>query len=377
MMIMASANDLIVVFLALEILSIALYVLAAFDRRRLESQEAGLKYFVLGAFSSAVFLYGIALTYGATGTTVAHGDRAVPRDDDAARQRRAARSGIAFLLVGLGFKVAAAPFHMWTPDVYQGAPTPVTAFMAGGDQGRGVRRASCASSSARSRCTASTGGRRSGASRCCRCSSATIAAIVQTDVKRMLAYSSIAHAGYVLIGVQAATRGGNQRGALLPARVRVHGDRRVRDRHGRRPPRRRPPRARGRTAASRRASRCSRALLTLFLLAQAGVPLTGGFVAKLVVFDAAVDARPVPARADRDARRGDRRVRLPAHRARRCTRRRRPTKNPAPSRCRRDGSASTRVRPSRSRSRRAVSSSSASSPDVVLDFARDATQLLG
>ena len=129
MMIMASANDLVVVFLALEILSIALYVLAAFDRRRLESQEAGLKYFVLGAFSSAIFLYGIALTYGATGTTSLTGIATFLAANDLAHPGVLV-AGFAFLLVGLGFKVAAAPFHMWTPDVYQGAPTPVTAFMA-------------------------------------------------------------------------------------------------------------------------------------------------------------------------------------------------------------------------------------------------------
>src|SRR6478609_2788661 len=129
MMLMATANDLITVFLALEILSIALYVLAAFDRRRLTSQEAGLKYFLLGSFSSAVFLYGIALVYGATGTTN------LTKIAQFLAQHTLLHDGVlliglAFLLVGLGFKVAAAPFHMWTPDVYQGAPTPVTAFMA-------------------------------------------------------------------------------------------------------------------------------------------------------------------------------------------------------------------------------------------------------
>ena len=105
-------------------------MLAAFDRRRLTSQEAGLKYFLLGSFSSAVFLYGVALVYGATGTTNLTGIATVPRADDARCTTACCSLGIAFLLVGLGFKVAAAPFHMWTPDVYQGAPTPVTAFMA-------------------------------------------------------------------------------------------------------------------------------------------------------------------------------------------------------------------------------------------------------
>ena len=130
MMLMASANDLIIVFLALEILSIALYVLAAFDRRRLTSQEAGLKYFLLGSFSSAIFLYGVALVYGATGSTnltkIADFLATTTLLDDGVLLL-----GIALMLVGLAFKVAAAPFHMWTPDVYQGAPTPSDVFMAG------------------------------------------------------------------------------------------------------------------------------------------------------------------------------------------------------------------------------------------------------
>ena len=136
MFIMTTANDLIVVFLALEILSIPLYVLAAFDRRRLSSQEAGIKYFVLGAFSSAIFLYGIALVYGATGTTSLTG---IARSSRRTRCSRPGTllAGFMLLLVGLGFKVAAVPFHMWTPDVYQGAPTPVTAFMASATKAAG------------------------------------------------------------------------------------------------------------------------------------------------------------------------------------------------------------------------------------------------
>jgi len=129
MLIMTTANDLIVVFLALEVLSIPLYVLAAFDRRRLTSQEAGLKYFILGAFSSAIFLYGVALTYGATGTTSLTGI-ADFLSKNTLLDQGTLLAGIAMLLVGLGFKVAAVPFHMWTPDVYQGAPTPITSFMS-------------------------------------------------------------------------------------------------------------------------------------------------------------------------------------------------------------------------------------------------------
>src|SRR5262249_48887221 len=136
MVVMTSANNLIVVFIALEVLSIPLYVLAAFDRRRLSSQEAGIKYFVLGAFSSAVFLYGIALVYGAPGTTSVQGI-----NEFLARNTRFEQgtllAGLALLLVGLGFKIAAAPFHTWVPDVYQGAPTPVTAFMSSATKAAG------------------------------------------------------------------------------------------------------------------------------------------------------------------------------------------------------------------------------------------------
>ena len=128
-MVMGSANDLIVIFLGLEILSIPLYVLAATNLRRSESGEAGLKYFVLGAFSSAVFVYGIALTYGATGSSN------LPEISDFLARNVVAQNGVllgglALLLVGFGFKMAAVPFHMWSPDVYQGSPSPVTGFMA-------------------------------------------------------------------------------------------------------------------------------------------------------------------------------------------------------------------------------------------------------
>ena len=193
MMVMASANDLIAVFLALEILSIALYVLSAFDRKRLTSQEAGLKYFLLGAFSSAVFLYGVALVYGATGTTSLTGI-AKFLASTTLLDNGVLFVGMALLLVGLGFKVAAAPFHMWTPDVYQGAPTPVTAFMAGATK--------AAAFGAILRVFVGTFGLYRVDWRPAVFGLAvlsmlvgTIAAVVQTDVKRMLAYSSIAHAG--------------------------------------------------------------------------------------------------------------------------------------------------------------------------------------
>jgi NADH-quinone oxidoreductase subunit N len=286
MLLMASANDLITIFLSLEILSIALYVLAAFDRKRLTSQEAGLKYFLLGSFSSAVFLYGIALVYGATGTTnltgIAKFFSSVLLLHDGVLF-----VGLALLLVGLGFKVAAAPFHMWTPDVYLGAPTPVTVFMAAATKAAAFAatlrifvgafhvyevdwRPAMFGLAVLSLLVGS------------------VAAVVQTDVKRMLAYSSVAHAGYVLIGVQAATDKGTSAALFYVCTYAVmatgafavvmlvarHGD----DRHAL---------TDYRGLASARPVLAG--LLTLFLLAQAGVPFTGGFVAKLSVFSAAID----------------------------------------------------------------------------------------
>ncbi|MCS5672363.1 MAG: NADH-quinone oxidoreductase subunit N, partial [Acidimicrobiales bacterium] len=129
--VMASADDLIVLFLGLEILSIAVYVLAALHLRRIESQEAALKYFVLGAFASAFFLYGVALVYGATGSTRL-ARISVHLASTTLVEDGMLLAGIALLLVGLAFKVAAVPFHAWTPDVYQGAPSPVVAWMAAG-----------------------------------------------------------------------------------------------------------------------------------------------------------------------------------------------------------------------------------------------------
>ena len=159
MLAMTTANDLIVVFLALEVLSIPLYVLAAFDRRRASSQEAGIKYFVLGAFSSAVFLYGVALTYGATGTTSLTGIHDFLAQNTLLEQGTLL-AGFALLLVGLGFKVAAVPFHMWTPDVYQGARRRSPPSCRRRSRPRRSPRC-CACSGWRSRSTAPTGGRRS------------------------------------------------------------------------------------------------------------------------------------------------------------------------------------------------------------------------
>ena len=139
--VMAAANDLIVLFLGLETLSLALYVLAASDRRRTDSQEAGIKYFVLGGFASAFFLYGVALIYGGTqSTNISEIVGAFQSSVLVDGQDSLVLAGIALLMVGLGFKVAAVPFHVWTPDVYQGAPTSGHGVHGVGRQGGGVRR---------------------------------------------------------------------------------------------------------------------------------------------------------------------------------------------------------------------------------------------
>jgi NADH-quinone oxidoreductase subunit N len=285
--VMAMANDLIVVFLGLETLSIALYVLAGFHRRRAESRESAMKYFVLGAFSSAFLLYGIALVYGATGSTNL-GHIAGFLAANALESRGLLFGGFALLLVGLGFKISAVPFHVWTPDVYQGAPTPVTAFMASASK--------AAAFAALLRVFVST--------------FATyrldwqpviwvlavltllvgsVLAIVQDDVKRMMAYSSISHAGFILVGVQAATERGTSAALFyvlsytfmiagtfgVATLVAGRGD----AEHG--------------IASYRGLSRRRPGLalvFALFLLAQAGVPLTSGFLAKFYVIGAAVDA---------------------------------------------------------------------------------------
>jgi NADH-quinone oxidoreductase subunit N len=285
-MLMASANDLIVVFLGLEILSIALYTLAGYQQWREGSQEAAIKYFVLGAFSSAFFLYGIALVYGTTGSTNLGVIAEFLRGN--ALTSGLLLAGLALLLVGLGFKVAAVPFHMWTPDVYQGSPTPATAFMAAAAKAAGF--------AALLRIFVSTfdlyrldwqpivwvlavlsllvG---------------SVLAVVQTDVKRMLAYSSIAHAGYVLVGFEAATNRGIA-GALFylfAYAFMVVGSfgvvtvvsRRGDDEHSLES---------FRGLASRRPALAF--AFTVFLLAQAGVPLTSGFLAKFYVISAAVEA---------------------------------------------------------------------------------------
>jgi NADH-quinone oxidoreductase subunit N len=295
MMLMAGAADLIVMFIALETFSIALYVLVGFKRGSLLAQESAMKYFLLGAFSSAFFLLGIALVYGATGSTNLFGTAGADVQGITGFLASAPAADVGFLvlatgflIIGLGFKIAAVPFHMWTPDAYQGAPSPVTGFMAAGSKLAGfaalMRLLDVAMFSLRwdwrplvtgiAVLTMVVG---------------SVFAVVQEDVKRMLAYSSIAHAGFVLTGVIAASDGGIS-GSLFYlatyglavlgafAIVSIVGGRdehrvRLTDYRGlfyRRP--------------------LLAGALSLFLLSLAGVPLTSGFVAKLVVFGPAIEA---------------------------------------------------------------------------------------
>jgi NADH-quinone oxidoreductase subunit N len=193
MMLMVQAADLIVVFLALELLSIPLYVLAAFNRTQAASEESGLKYFLLGAFSTGFVVYGIALVFGATGTTnLASILASTPTSG------LLLTIGAALILVGFGFKVAAVPFHMWTPDVYQGAPTSVTGFMAAGAKIAGFAALLRVFSTAFPALAVDMTDILWGLSALTMIVG-NLLAISQTDIKRMLAYSSIAHAGYILM----------------------------------------------------------------------------------------------------------------------------------------------------------------------------------
>ena len=195
-MLMAQAADLIITFLALELLSIPLYVLAAFSSSRNASEEAGIKYFLLGSYATGFVVYGIALTFGATGTTAFAGITAAIAAGSA--NPTLLMIGAALILVGFGFKVATVPFHMWTPDVYQGSPTSVTAFMAAGAKAAGFAALlrvfgsvfpSLATDFMPILAVLAAISMIVG----------NIIAIAQTDIKRMLAYSSIAQAGYILM----------------------------------------------------------------------------------------------------------------------------------------------------------------------------------
>lgn len=209
MLFLAGAEDLIVLFLGLEVMSVAVYVLAGYNRANPSSSEAALKYFLIGAFASGFLLYGIALVYGATGSTNLS---LIGAQLAGGRLSIMAALGLGLLLIGLGFKVAAVPFHMWAPDVYDGAPTPVTAFMATGVKAAAfaalVRVLLEAFPSAQSLWQPVIAGLAIGSMVL-----GNLVALNQRSLKRMLAYSSIAHAGYLLVAVWAGTRMGA--GAVL------------------------------------------------------------------------------------------------------------------------------------------------------------------
>ena len=285
MILMATATDLIVIFLGLELLSLPLYILAAFQRENTRSLEAGIKYFLLGAFSSSFFLYGIALVFGATGTTnLARVAAFLASSPDAPLLS----IGAALLIVGFGFKVALVPFHWWTPDVYDGAPTTITAFMsvavkaaAFGAFFRTFQFALPALAidwravlAVIAVLTMTLG---------------NVAALLQSNVKRMLAYSSVAHAGYILIALVALSQNGTSSalfyllaytltnlcafGAVIAlgsgGRERLN----LSD-----------------FAGAAREHPLVALVLTICMLSLAGFPPFAGFVGKFLIFGAAVEA---------------------------------------------------------------------------------------
>ena len=319
MMLMASGNDLVIIFLGLEILSIATYVMAGFRRTDIRSNESSLKYFILGSFSSAFLLYGIALIYGATSIAEPGPGGSLNRivagttniAEIATRINQAQYpallyAGAAMMLVGFGFKIATAPFHIWTPDVYEGAPTPVTAFMAAGPKAAGfasfirvfvfglpfVVSASIASGGNLHQLWVGALAVMAGLTMIL----GNVVAIVQDNVKRMLAYSSIAHAGYALVGVVAAgtstdpvkrnialtsvvfyllTYAVMNIGAFTVVQlIARNGDRRtaIEDYRG-----------------IGFESPVLAFSLSLFMLSLLGMPLTAGFMGKIMVFGAAIE----------------------------------------------------------------------------------------
>jgi len=285
MMLMALATDLISLFLGLELMSICLYVLVGFLRKHSGGNEASLKYFLLGAFITGFILYGVALIYGSTGTLSL--ERLVERIQTGG-QPTLFWAGLALVLAGFAFKVGAFPFHMWIPDVYQGAPTPVTAFMATGAKAAAFsvlilifsRRAGAEGLLFRDMISILAAGSMI---------TGNLLAIVQQNVKRMLAYSSIAHAGYMLVGIASGNLNGSDGvtfylvsylfmliGALGIVSILEEKE----EKH---------------LSYSDYAGLSSRSpllagLLALFLFSLAGLPPFGGFFGKYFVFVSAIEA---------------------------------------------------------------------------------------
>jgi NADH-quinone oxidoreductase subunit N len=289
--VMASATELMTTFIGLEVSSIATYILAGYRRSAAGSNEASMKYFLLGSFATAFFLYGVALLYGATGTTRL--EQMAPNSLPGAPELL--RLGLALVLVGLGFKVAAAPFQLWTPDVYQGAPTPVTALMSSGPK------AAAFAVLLRILITVDAAGAfwfwALWISAALTMLAGNLAALVQSNIKRMLAYSSIAHAGYILVALAAAAASDNLAlGAAavlyylaayalmkLGAFVVVTQLGGASERHveindlaglGSRQP-------------------LTAACFSLFLLSLLGLPVTAGFLGKFYIFNAALASQLV------------------------------------------------------------------------------------
>ena len=285
MMLMASGNELIVVFLGLELMSLSLYVLAGYFQRSMASSEAGMKYLLLGAFASGFFLYGIALIYGGAGTTN------IPKIASAITVNAKSPlllSGMFLLVVGFGFKVALVPFHQWAPDVYEGAPTSIAAFISAGPKAAGfaaflriflealqnIQSEWIVVVTILAALTMTVG---------------NLVAIAQRNIKRMLAYSSIAHAGYVLVGLAAANKDGISSamfyllvycimnigafGAVILARTEDGESLVISDYAGlgfKKP--------------------LLALFMTLMLLSLAGFPPTAGFVGKFYIFRSAVES---------------------------------------------------------------------------------------
>ena len=287
MVLMATATDLIVIFLGLEVMSVAAYVLAGIWRQQVRSNEAALKYFLLGAFATGFLLFGIALLYGATGTTtlvgIGHGIAKVNGD-----QRVLVVAGMALLLIGFGFKIAAVPFHGWTPDVYEGSPTAVTALMA-----VGIKAAAFAAFARVFLHTLNTlaadWNQVLWVLAVLTMTVGNVTALLQHNIKRMLAYSSIAHAGYLLVGMVAGGEAGGSAVLfyLIAYTLMTLGAFAVVIALGRR--------GQANENLDDYAGVAFRSpflgvAMVVFMLSLAGIPPLGGFIGKFYIFIAAVKA---------------------------------------------------------------------------------------
>ena len=286
--VMAGAHELLTAFVGLEMSSIASYILASYRRDAPRSNEAAMKYFLLGSFATAFFLYGVALSFGATGST--HLDLMTPLANDSSHILL--KLGLGFIFIGLAFKVAAAPFQLWTPDVYEGAPAPVTALLSTGPKAAAFALAIRIMASVDAApplwfwalCVAAVLSMFAG----------NLSALVQTNVKRMLAYSSIAHAGYILVALAAAAATDHMEAGiaaalfylvsyaivklgafLIVAHLGGAGERHVEIEDFAGLARRQPGMA---------------ACMSLFLLSLLGLPVAAGFLGKFYIFNAALES---------------------------------------------------------------------------------------